>query len=65
MVWEAADYFGFPFGKIVKLLVLTGQRRQEMTGMRWSELNDDLLDLESPAFADQEQEAPRRVRCRR
>jgi integrase len=27
------------FGRIVKLLMLTGQRRSEVAGMRWSELN--------------------------
>jgi integrase len=29
------------FGKILKLLVLTGQRRNEVGGMRWSEISDD------------------------
>ena len=27
------------FGKIVKLLLLTGQRRNEIGGLRWSEVN--------------------------
>jgi integrase len=35
-VWVAGDD---DFGKIVKLLVLTGCRRQEVGGMRWSELD--------------------------
>lgn len=35
----AADAEGYPFGYLVKLLVFTGQRRGEVTGMRWSEID--------------------------
>ena len=35
----AAKAEGFPFGDVVELLVLTGQRRSEVTGMRWSEID--------------------------
>ncbi|MGI8569307.1 MAG: tyrosine-type recombinase/integrase [Methylocella sp.] len=38
-VWRAADNLGFPFGPIVKLLVLTGQRRSEIGGMEWGEID--------------------------
>ena len=38
-VWRAADEIGFPFGPIVQLLILTGQRRGEVAGMEWAELN--------------------------
>jgi integrase len=38
-VWEAAESLGKPFGPIVKLLLLTGARRDEVAGMRWSEIN--------------------------
>jgi integrase len=41
LVWRAADGLGFPFGPIVKLLVLTGQRRSEVGGMEWRELDLD------------------------
>ena len=41
-LWKACDEIGFPFGPVVKLLLLTGQRRREVAGMRWSELSDDL-----------------------
>ena len=40
-IWRAADADGYPFGSITKILILTGQRRGEVTGMRWSDL--DLL----------------------
>jgi integrase len=41
LVWNAADADGWPFGPIVKLMVLTGQREGEIAGMRWGELDLD------------------------
>jgi integrase len=38
-VWNAAADMGWPFGYIVQLLILTGQRRGEVAGMAWSELD--------------------------
>jgi integrase len=38
-VWEAAEALAWPFGPIVKLVLLTGARRDEVAGMRWSEIN--------------------------
>ncbi len=40
-IWKAAGAMTWPFGPIVQLLILTGQRREEVSGMRWSELNLD------------------------
>jgi integrase len=45
-VWRAADKIGRPFGALVHLLALTGQRRDEVAGMRWDE-----LDLEGRLWA--------------
>jgi integrase len=39
LVWKAADTLGWPFGPIVKLLILTGQRRGEVVGMHWEEID--------------------------
>src|SRR5262249_44008439 len=39
LVWQAATAIGYPYGCIVKLLILTACRLQEVAGMRWSELN--------------------------
>ena len=39
LVWRSAQNLGFPFGPIVKLLVLTGQRRSEVGGIEWRELD--------------------------
>jgi len=38
-VWNACG--DDEYGRIVKLLILTGQRRDEIGGMRWGELNRD------------------------
>jgi integrase len=41
-VWAAADTLGYPFGPFYKLLILTLQRREEVAGMRWSEISEDI-----------------------
>ena len=38
-VWQAADQVGWPFGPLVQLLALTGQRRDEVGRMQWSEID--------------------------
>lgn len=38
-VWEAAPGCHRAFGRIVRLLLVTGQRREEVTGLDWSELD--------------------------
>jgi integrase len=38
-VWQAAEKLGAPYGAMVQLLVLTGQRRGEVVGMQWAELD--------------------------
>ncbi|HBO42800.1 MAG TPA: integrase [Planctomycetaceae bacterium] len=38
-VWKASDTVGWPWGPLVKLLILTAQRRNEVAGMRWDELD--------------------------
>jgi integrase len=40
-VWAAAEKLGGTFGPLVKLLALTGQRRDEVAGIRWDELDLD------------------------
>jgi integrase len=39
LVWAAAEPLGRAFGPVVKLLLLTGARRDEVAGMRWSEID--------------------------
>jgi integrase len=40
-VWRAADATPYPYGPLVKMLILTGQRRDEVAGARWSEVDLD------------------------
>jgi integrase len=40
-VWRAADQIGYPYGRVVQLLILTAQRRREVSAMRWAELDLD------------------------
>jgi integrase len=41
-IWRAAGKVAAPYGAIVRLLMLTGQRRGEVAGINWRELPDDL-----------------------
>jgi integrase len=47
-VWRAAAGAG-AFNGIVRLLMLTGQRREEVAGMTWAELSGDFLAWTIPA----------------
>lgn len=42
-VWARAEEVGYPFGIIVQLLILTGQRRGEIVGLRRNWIKDDLI----------------------
>lgn len=41
-VWAAANTLGYPFGPFYRLMILTLQRPEEVAGMRWSEIADDM-----------------------
>ncbi|HEY0113384.1 MAG TPA: integrase arm-type DNA-binding domain-containing protein [Allosphingosinicella sp.] len=38
-IWQATHDLGFPFGPIFRLLIATGQRREEVGGMTWREVD--------------------------
>ena len=38
-LWWACDVIGWPFGPLVKLLILTGQRRDEVASLHWADIN--------------------------
>jgi integrase len=40
-VWAAAGALPYPFGPFFQMATLTLQRRDEVAGMRWSEISDD------------------------
>lgn len=44
-LWVATNAEGWPFGPLVKMLLLTGQRLGEVSGMRWDE-----IDLEAKSW---------------
>jgi len=38
-LWQACEAIGWPFGPLVKLLLLTAQRRDEVASLEWSEID--------------------------
>ena len=44
-VWLQAPHCHKAFGPIVRLLIATGQRREEITGLHWDELHQDEREL--------------------
>ena len=38
MIWRGCDELGYPFGDLLRLLILTGQRRDEVASLDWREL---------------------------
>jgi integrase len=38
-LWHGSEKLGYPFGPLYQLLVLTGARKSEVAGARWSEFN--------------------------
>jgi integrase len=45
LVWRAADMIGPTYGPPIKALILTGQRRDEIAAMRWSEVDSSARTL--------------------
>jgi integrase len=43
-VWRGADSIGH-FGSVVRMLILTGARREEITQLRWSEIDGNAIKL--------------------
>lgn len=41
-VWSALNDTPYPFGPLIRLLLLTAQRRDEVASMRWSDIHGDL-----------------------
>jgi integrase len=47
LTWEAADRKGGPAGALVKLLILTGARRNEITELSRDEIKKEAIELPS------------------
>lgn len=48
-VWNAAGEMGYPFGTHIRLLIATGQRREEVAALDWAELNQSEATWTLPA----------------
>ena len=48
-VWTATGLMSYPFGPLIRLAILTLQRREELAGMRWSEISKDQTTWTIPA----------------
>jgi integrase len=44
-IWAGCTELGFPFGPLIKLLILTAQRRGEVGELRWSEIDGNVWRL--------------------
>lgn len=40
VIWQASRKIDYPFGPAFRLLLITGQRRSEVFGMRWEEIDE-------------------------
>lgn len=40
-VWRACDTMGWPFGLALKFMLVTGQRRNEVSTLRWSDIDTE------------------------
>jgi integrase len=47
-VWNAAEAMGYPFGKMVQVLMLTGQRLNDIASAKWGEIDLDNAMLTVP-----------------
>ena len=48
-LWTATKALGWPFGPLYRFLLLSGQRREEVAGMRWDEIDLDKRQWTLPA----------------
>ncbi len=49
LVWLASEKLGYPFGPLFRLLIGTGQRREEVAGLNWKELHRNSAEWHLPA----------------
>jgi integrase len=47
LIWQGAERLGYPYGPAVQLIVLSGQRREEISALEWPELD---LDGDDPTW---------------
>jgi integrase len=56
-VWRAAEAEGYPFGDLIRALLLTGQRLREIAEARWSEISEATLTVPAARMKSKEAHA--------
>jgi integrase len=46
-IWDSSEKLSWPFGAMFKLMLITGQRRDEVAGMRWIDIKPHAIDAEA------------------
>ena len=49
-IWDAAERIGYPFGPVVKLLILTGQRRSEIGNLQREWISDHQIEIPATQY---------------
>ncbi len=49
LVWRASEQMEYPFGPFYRLLIATGQRREEVSAIAWQEISRERLEWTLPA----------------
>lgn len=57
LIYQASEKLGGPFGPFFRLLILTGQRRSEVAGMCWDEVNRATATWTIPAVRSKNRQA--------
>lgn len=57
LVWNSTADLGYPFGPMIRLLILTGQRRNEVSDLSWKEIDRAASSWSLPASRAKNNEA--------
>lgn len=57
LAWNCSGDLGYPFGSYYRLLILTGQRREEVAGLEWRELDRASAEWKLPGERSKNSEA--------
>ncbi len=60
-VWQAAEATPYPFGHLIRALLLTGQRLREISELRWSEIDGSFLTIPAARMKSRRRARPAAV----
>ena len=63
-IWRASGAMGLPFGPLVRLLLLTAQRREEVAALRWSRIVGRPVDVDAAGGTREERQGACRASLR-